>query len=687
MAPICHFLIGVPGAGKSTLAAQWCQHDPHCKIVSTDQIRSQLYGDEQVQGNWADIEAEVLRQVQEAVSHEHSVIYDATNANRPWRIDILQKFARIGADQWIGWQLKTDKQKCKQRNRQRSRRVEDQVIDSFANSIAQFSPEAAEGFVAVYDVPLTKQGFDFAKIQRLIDGLPRALINRRNGHGSKVLHQYSDLLDFGRLMHLIALLLRVPGVGLFHQTQPEQLQGWLGDEPITDSLSEISALMRQFYHPIYADLEKLAADLRWLEHSGLIGVQGLNQDIEMGASPEDATQVATHTYSDVAPFERLIKVIRCLAHYPCFRQAQEKTSLQALEQHLLTYAGLYTTEATLRKDIENVLKPYTLLADAPMKRGYFLGTAILAQHELAEVFRVLQTQAESLSDPIALDIYQSLQQKLQQSRLLSETALEQNYLVRAIGNQMTIDVEMLPNYAVARNLDSLVIAMREGRLLEMNRIAKTGRFETDPQPEGAFRLYPLQLVFHNIGWYLGYEWVQDEPPYLFKFERLDRLFVSRTLEQRRKPEEQKRALAQLHKLYRSSAGLFLGSQIADQQAYLSSDRKNRATVETTVEIWCDSNSFRFIRERTKRFPKRQMKMSRHDCDSQQLDKTIFSLDPTGDVAFPHRVRICLPKWCIEDVDLFRWIVGYGGSLKVIHPPELVAKVRSIGDAIHHLYNA
>ena len=58
--------------------------------------------------------------------------------------------------------------------------------------------------------------------------------------------------------------------------------------------------------------------------------------------------------------------------------------------------------------------------------------------------------------------------------------------------------------------------------LELKRFAGGGRF-TD-EPDQFFKVWPLQIVFHNIGWYLGYEIAAGPNAGLLEFERLDRLF-------------------------------------------------------------------------------------------------------------------------------------------------------------------
>jgi dephospho-CoA kinase len=52
---ICHFLIGVPGSGKSTFSAEFAKLGNY-RIVSTDAIRASLYGDATIQGEWVEVE-------------------------------------------------------------------------------------------------------------------------------------------------------------------------------------------------------------------------------------------------------------------------------------------------------------------------------------------------------------------------------------------------------------------------------------------------------------------------------------------------------------------------------------------------------------------------------------------------------------------------------------------------------
>jgi predicted kinase len=78
-------LIGLPGAGKSTLARRLAViHNPST-IVSSDEIRKHLYGDEAIQGNPAQVFRQARSNLLAALKAGRSVIYDATNINQRFR--------------------------------------------------------------------------------------------------------------------------------------------------------------------------------------------------------------------------------------------------------------------------------------------------------------------------------------------------------------------------------------------------------------------------------------------------------------------------------------------------------------------------------------------------------------------------------------------------------------------------
>lgn len=149
-----YLLMGPPGAGKSTLARQRMVRNPNLQIVSTDQIREQLYGNAAIQGVWTDIESIVLSQISTAIVQHKPIIYDATNCNRADREAFLQKFAPFPQVYWVAVRVQTSVSLCKQRNCQRDRQVPEHIIDAMAYQLQTEPPSRAEGFRRILNIQL-----------------------------------------------------------------------------------------------------------------------------------------------------------------------------------------------------------------------------------------------------------------------------------------------------------------------------------------------------------------------------------------------------------------------------------------------------------------------------------------------------------------------------------------------------
>ncbi|MBE9042036.1 AAA family ATPase, partial [Oscillatoriales cyanobacterium LEGE 11467] len=673
MSLIFNFLIGIPGSGKSTFAQQWIEADSSYAIVSTDSIREQLFGDESVQGDWKAIEAEVFAQICTHIANGTSIIYDATNAKRPWRLGFLQPIQQQlethpkidDRIEWMAWHLDTDIAICKQRNQQRQRIVPDAILDDMATALERFPPMAAEGFVDVNAVPLDSEGnYDLAKVLRKIESLPRRRISRANRSRQVEWHPYSLLLDFDRLMFLIALILHHPGLGNRDRQDMDK------EMEFETSAEEVSVAMAREHGAVYADIDAIARDLAWLEANGFIHpktptktpTKTLTKTLtSVGRSHHTAitletckrpANTETHRYSDRLLFLRLMGIIRAILRSP-LQEIPGENSLDTLVQQLAESGIVGETRDNLRRDIEKALKPYGIFNAASYRRGYFIGTAILTPSELNAAYKLLQSQAQRFDDPVALEAYQIFGDRLKQSKLL---AADERYPVRVLGTKSIFNPADLPSSALIRHTEILERGIETGELLELKRLQGGGRFVGDV--EEFFCVWPLQLVFHNIAWYLGFECCGGDKDGLLRFGRLDRLFLGQPTHQTRSMQQQKTALKRLTQLYDASAGAFLGNSAAEQKLYLSGN--GRQQMEIVVELWCSDGSFRFISEGTQRFAQMQMSPKR---SGSSRNRSIFSLQGTGDSQFPHRVRVRLPRWSVGDVDLKRWIVGWGGEVK------------------------
>ncbi|MGB7417428.1 MAG: ATP-binding protein [Thermosynechococcaceae cyanobacterium] len=165
---LCHFLIGIPGSGKSTFARQLIEQDAKTVHISSDLIRDQLYGDPIVQGDWSAIERQIQTEFQDAVSRGCSVVYDATNIEKRWRTDFLRDHTPPKVS-WIAWVFQTPVMDCIQRNQERPQAVPMDVIIDGAQLLHQFPPQPSEGFIAILDVPMKESGWvDMDQVQVLM---------------------------------------------------------------------------------------------------------------------------------------------------------------------------------------------------------------------------------------------------------------------------------------------------------------------------------------------------------------------------------------------------------------------------------------------------------------------------------------------------------------------------------------
>ena len=78
-------LMGIPGSGKSTVAARIAKQE-YGYVVSSDQTRKELFGDESVQGDPAKVFALVHKKIFALLDEEFTVVYDATNINAKKRM-------------------------------------------------------------------------------------------------------------------------------------------------------------------------------------------------------------------------------------------------------------------------------------------------------------------------------------------------------------------------------------------------------------------------------------------------------------------------------------------------------------------------------------------------------------------------------------------------------------------------
>ena len=135
-------LIGLPASGKSTVSKKI--ENTFVKVLSSDAIRAELYGDEATQGNPADVFGLLYNRMDNLLSDGFSVIIDATNICKRERSEAIRIAKKHGA-RVEALVMDTPFAECVRRNDVRERKVPGFVFDRM---------------IAKYEEPTLSEGFD-----------------------------------------------------------------------------------------------------------------------------------------------------------------------------------------------------------------------------------------------------------------------------------------------------------------------------------------------------------------------------------------------------------------------------------------------------------------------------------------------------------------------------------------------
>ena len=152
-------LVGIPGSGKSTWARDFVLAHPRYRIVSTDAMRAELYGDESIQGDWPQIWRGITTQWQQSIAaiqqgELEGVIYDATNARRRQRRGAIAVARQLGFAPitliWFDVPLSLALERNRERGSKpspegRSRLVPPDIIATMHRQTQGAPPSVAEG--------------------------------------------------------------------------------------------------------------------------------------------------------------------------------------------------------------------------------------------------------------------------------------------------------------------------------------------------------------------------------------------------------------------------------------------------------------------------------------------------------------------------------------------------------------
>ena len=120
-----YVMVGAPGSGKSTYAAKLAEIE-NAYVISGDEVREELYGSAEIQGNWSEIHDRIEELVSEACGMP--VILDGTHYLASYRkeaINLLKSYGYTKVDAIV---CNPSLATCLARNWSRQRNVPDYVV-------------------------------------------------------------------------------------------------------------------------------------------------------------------------------------------------------------------------------------------------------------------------------------------------------------------------------------------------------------------------------------------------------------------------------------------------------------------------------------------------------------------------------------------------------------------------------
>ncbi len=386
-------------------------------------------------------------------------------------------------------------------------------------------------------------------------------------------------------------------------------------------------------------------------------------------------KITPHLYSDRASFERLLLLIATFLHYPGIgcpdpdapHRDGHHQALESVQHGLLATAQRYEVELvgyalpTIRKDLET-LRRYGILDRHMYRWGYYLGTGALKREELAVALDALASLAKHQGDPQVRRMYTAIAQRLRGLDLQLQGELL--YPVRRYLNHTITDSDPDEMMAQGKHQDVLFQALPTleqaislGQPVELSR-------RRDPYHQvdlGIVQVWPLQLLYHDIAWYLMYE---DYSRAYFAINRMDRFsshcrLLSAT---GRGASAQQASLQSVDKLLQNGWGIYLGEPEA-QAAELAGELP---LTEFKVRFYPPVAAF--ILEGDRRHPRQRLR--RGPKDQQGQVSYVDYIVPLPDRSFN---------------EFSRWVNRFLGHAQVLSPPNLVTLHRQAIAAQMALY--
>jgi predicted kinase len=143
-------MIGAPGAGKSTYAETLAK-EHNAVVISGDDVRRELYGSAEIQGDWVEIWGRIDELISESCGKD--VILDGTHYKRDYREEAITLLRSYGYSRVEAVIMDASLATCLARNFKRKRNVPDYVVKEMHSKLqSSLKGVHSEDFDAIHFV-------------------------------------------------------------------------------------------------------------------------------------------------------------------------------------------------------------------------------------------------------------------------------------------------------------------------------------------------------------------------------------------------------------------------------------------------------------------------------------------------------------------------------------------------------
>ena len=184
--PMFVMLVGLPGSGKTEFGKSL---NSDFVIYSSDAIRNEMFGNEEIQEKNKEVFAELHKRVKKGLIDGKSVVYDATNISSKRRRAFLSEISNIDCSK-VCIVIATTIEKCKESNNGRDRKVPEYVIDRmYYNFEFPGYFEGWDNILLYYRKDDNYKDYSLNNIFEIADKF-----NQKNSHHTKTLGEHMELV-------------------------------------------------------------------------------------------------------------------------------------------------------------------------------------------------------------------------------------------------------------------------------------------------------------------------------------------------------------------------------------------------------------------------------------------------------------------------------------------------------------